>query len=74
MLFGFAAQSQTLIKMEYFFDADPGVGSGTEISFASGSTVDFDTQISISGLSVGHHVLETVWKYKTRKKTIILKI
>lgn len=57
MLFGFVAQSQTIIKMEYFFDADPGVGSGTEISFTSGSTVDFDTQISISGLSVGHHVL-----------------
>lgn len=42
---------------EYFFDIDPGKGSGTSVSIISGNTVDFDKTIATSGISAGIHFL-----------------
>ncbi|MEY3399246.1 MAG: hypothetical protein RL220_1840, partial [Bacteroidota bacterium] len=49
--------SQDLIRAEYFYDADPGVGMGTQVSFTSGSTVSLTTNIPASGLDFGYHIL-----------------
>lgn len=46
-----------LIGAEYFFDTDPGIGSGTPISITPGMEVDFTTDISTTGLEPGYHTL-----------------
>jgi len=42
---------------EYFYDTDPGLGSGTSVSLTSGATVDFNKSISTSGISAVIHFL-----------------
>ena len=48
-----------LVKAEYFFDTDPGVGNGTPVSpaFVTADTVDVTRNISASGLTLGNHNL-----------------
>lgn len=46
-----------LIGAEYFFDTDPGIGSGTPISITPGMEVDFTTDITTTGLEAGYHTL-----------------
>jgi len=47
-----------VLSGEYFFDSDPGTGSGTSLSFTAGDSVSVVNQsISISALSVGTHVV-----------------
>ncbi|MBK9479283.1 MAG: T9SS type A sorting domain-containing protein [Bacteroidia bacterium] len=50
--------SANIIAAEYFFDSDPGVGQGTQISVGtSADSIDFNSTISASGLSIGLHNL-----------------
>ena len=52
-----SAWASDITKMEYFYDSDPGVGNGTDLSITSGSTVTVDTDISLPELGTGlHHV------------------
>ncbi|MEI7725113.1 MAG: hypothetical protein WCK09_08400 [Bacteroidota bacterium] len=49
---------QTINRIEYFFDADPGYGSATPVSYSAGSSVTATFNISTAGLSKGvHHLL-----------------
>ncbi|MBO6792292.1 MAG: T9SS type A sorting domain-containing protein [Balneolaceae bacterium] len=43
--------------MEYFFDTDPGVGTGSLISVSTGTEIDLTTDIDASGVSLGIHTL-----------------
>jgi gliding motility-associated-like protein len=69
MLISSAGIAQNITKAEYFFDNDPGIGSGVPISLpSSGSTVAFTTNISIASLAPGFHQLsirvqesDTLW-------------
>ena len=56
---GFHASGQdtTVTKMEYFIDADPGVGNGTALTIPPLSNVTFSFNLDISGYSVGYHKL-----------------
>jgi hypothetical protein len=53
-----AGVAQDFSRAEYFFDADPGAGSGTTITLSStASPVTFTTAIPTSSLSPGFHHL-----------------
>lgn len=51
--------SQTLRRAEYFFDADPGRGNATSLSFTAGATINQTFNISTATLSSGFHTLNT---------------
>lgn len=51
------AQTPNLVSAEYFFDADPGFGNGTPMSFAPDTNVTVQLSIDVSGLSPGVHKL-----------------
>jgi len=59
LLFFISSQThaQSILKGEYFFDTDPGVGNGAALTFAPGSTVNFTSSISTASLSSGFHQL-----------------
>ena len=44
-----------LVIGEYFFDNDPGVGSGNSIAITQGDSVTKTIQVSTAGLSIGYH-------------------
>ena len=51
-------QGQEVKKLEYFFDADPGVGNGTTITLLSPSlSIDSTFTFDVSSLSNGLHML-----------------
>ncbi len=52
-----SSSSSNIIASEYFFDNDPGQGSGTSVSISSGGTVDFTKSIATASLSSGIHFL-----------------
>lgn len=53
-----ASMGQQLIKAEYFFDTDPGVGQGTNIAIAvPADSVDFSFSVPVNSLSTGLHNL-----------------
>lgn len=46
----------SIVKAEYFFDTDPGVGNGIPISIGAVSdTVNFNATLTTTGLPVGEH-------------------
>lgn len=49
--------AQNIIRGEYYFNTEPGVGLGTEISFTPADSVEFDFDISTSGLPEGFNHL-----------------
>ena len=50
--------SQTLLRAEYFFNTDPGIGNATPITLAANTgTLTFTTSIPTSSLSQGFHQL-----------------
>jgi len=51
------SKEKTIRKMEYFFDEDPGIGSGTQITAAQTSDVEYSFIADISSLKEGLHVL-----------------
>ncbi len=48
---------QTIDRMEYFFDSDPGYGAGTALSYSPGSSVTATFYVNTAGLSKGVHFL-----------------
>ena len=44
-----------ITKAEYFIDEDPGIGSGTEVSFTDGSLSSQMINVNTTGLEVGEH-------------------
>ena len=58
--------NQNIVKSEYFFDTDPGVGLGTAISVGTtGDSVEFSSSISVSALTKGlHNLYIRTKKYK----------
>ena len=59
LLFAFGSlQSQSLQKIEYFYDTDPGIGQGSIVNVPPGTSPDSLTlQADISSLSEGMHTL-----------------
>jgi hypothetical protein len=55
LLFSSVLQAQELRQAEYFFDTDPGIGNGMDISITAGASVDLNVSVSIVGLSPGFH-------------------
>ena len=49
------AQSPLLMQAEYFYDTDPGLENGNQISFTQDSIIDVNFQLDVSGLSPGFH-------------------
>ena len=59
-------QAQNITGMEYFFDADPGVGSGTAITVPiSSDSIFLNTTISTTSLPAGFHFLNIRTKEST---------
>ncbi|MEX2234630.1 MAG: gliding motility-associated C-terminal domain-containing protein, partial [Cyclobacteriaceae bacterium] len=54
---GNALPATTLTDLEYFIDTDPGIGSGTRLSFTPANVVDQLFAIDLSGLPGGDHDL-----------------
>jgi len=46
-----------IVDVEYFFDEEPELGSGSSLSFTQNDTVEISTNIDVSGLDVGLHRL-----------------
>src|SRR5215210_80292 len=51
------ASSQAIIKMEYFYDADPGAGNGTVINLSPSEVIDSTFSFNVSSLNNGLHLL-----------------
>jgi len=51
------ANSVTITKAEYFFDADPGTGSGSNISITPAGQINQNIVVSITSLTPGFHNL-----------------
>jgi hypothetical protein len=51
------AAAQLIDAAEYFFDTDPGEGSGTALSLTPGEEPEVNTSISLAGLDTGLHRL-----------------
>jgi len=50
-------QTPNLKRIEYFFDADPGINQGTAIPFTTGKSVDLAYTIDLTGVNNGGHTL-----------------
>jgi len=50
-------QATDIVQLEYYFDTDPGFGSGTQISISAGPDIDVTPTLSLAGLSPGIHKL-----------------
>ncbi len=57
ILFQVLAQAQQIKKAEYFYDTDPGVGSGTAITLTQADSVDITTSMPTTSLGAGFHKL-----------------
>ena len=57
LLFATFMQAQQLQRGEYFFDADPGFGNATPITFPTAAQVDLQLPIPVGGLAPGGHVM-----------------
>lgn len=51
------ARAQTVKKIEYFFDADPGLGNGISIPLIPSALIDTTVILNVSSLSQGLHQL-----------------
>jgi len=57
LLLASLVHAQQLQRGEYFFDADPGFGNATAITFTAAPEVDLQIPIGVSGLAPGGHIL-----------------
>jgi subtilase family serine protease len=51
------AQPTNLVQMEYYFNTDPGFGSGVEILFPPDTMVDINFNVDLSLVDIGNHQL-----------------
>ena len=54
---GATTATPNIVDAEYFFDADPGTGSGIPITVPSGSTSNFTVSLPAASLAPGFHFL-----------------
>ena len=54
---GFGVLNQTITKVEYFFDSDPGLGNATSLTFNPATEVDIAIDLDVSSLQNGIHRL-----------------
>lgn len=54
---GTVANAPNITAAEYFFDSDPGQGSGTPLTIAGGASVNFTAPISVNALTPGFHFI-----------------
>lgn len=52
----FYVQEQ-IVQAEYYFDTDPGLGSGTPLAVGTGTTITESAQLPVAGLGGGRHDL-----------------
>ncbi len=57
LLFKSGTDPANITRLEYYFDADPGYGNGTALSFSPGSQVVYLDAIGTAGLPYGMHTL-----------------
>ena len=61
LLGGRLAQAQSLTRLEYFYDTDPGYGLGQLVTFPTAAAAqDFTFTASLAGLTPGFHTLYTL--------------
>ncbi|WP_276482472.1 MBG domain-containing protein [Paraflavitalea pollutisoli] len=51
--------AQSITKVEYFVDTDPGIGNGTTVSVTPGTDVTASFQVNLTALTAGFHRLYT---------------
>ncbi len=51
------SNANNIARAEYFFDADPGAGSGTNIPVSTGANVNFVVSVPTASLASGFHFL-----------------
>ncbi len=56
LFFAHEPYDSPVTQIEYFFDADPGFGAGTQIPFTPSVHVDQTTKIDIAGITTGQHM------------------
>ncbi|NOZ74168.1 MAG: hypothetical protein GXO90_02160, partial [FCB group bacterium] len=67
--------TQTVERLEYFIDIDPGVGQATAVSITPGASIDLDFSVDLASVSGGFHYIgfrtqdnNSVWSYTTMKR------
>ncbi len=70
--------SGNIMYAEYYIDDDPGVGNGINLNIGAGDTIEYATQIPLSGFPVGYHSLnirirdnEGVWGIASRNTVFV---
>jgi len=53
----FQTHAQQIVKAEYFFSPDPGVGNGTDIPLTPGDSVNLNFMADFSGLEPGYYTV-----------------
>ncbi|MBS1555621.1 MAG: gliding motility-associated C-terminal domain-containing protein [Bacteroidetes bacterium] len=61
------AFAQTITRVEYFFDSDPGVGNATALPVTPGTTINETYNLSTTALSAGFHTLNARVRDNTGK-------
>jgi|GEM_PF-2925175 len=51
------AEPSPITQMEYFFNDDPGTGSGTSVSITQGTNIDLQDALATASLDAGFHTL-----------------
>jgi len=46
-----------IVEMEYFFDLDPGIGNGSEITITADSLINKSFNVDLSGITTGFHIV-----------------
>ncbi len=53
-----SAHAQNITAIEYFFDADPGYGSGTSVSFTAAASINnLNFNVPVTSISDGFHII-----------------
>jgi hypothetical protein len=61
-------QAQNIVSGEYFFDTEPGLGSGIPLTgIVPGQDITYSPVLSLSGLSRGHHTIFLRFRDQTGK-------
>lgn len=57
VLFPLLVNAQSINRVEYYWDTDPGHGSGLPLAFTPGPSLDFPATIPLTAVSEGFHIL-----------------
>jgi gliding motility-associated-like protein len=66
-IFSLCTYSQTIVYGEYFFDSDPGVGNGLELSFLPAASINQTFNVPTGILTEGFHTFNTRFVDNTGK-------